>query len=244
MGSSRLCVPLAFGPTPASESLVKLDALVGGQPHPEDLMLRGLLLAMLGRIEEAGAVAVSAAERSDELGFGAAGAVWLGEIATLAGDHESAARYLRSACDALEASGDRGVLSTCAPRLGRVLCALGRYDEAEPLAAKGRELGDPEDIATQKEWREAQALVHTARGQHDTAERLAREAVEFALQSDSPLWRGEALANLAEVLETANRRDEAAAVLHQALVEYERKPIVPLAHRVRERIAALQQTPA
>jgi len=241
-GSFGMSVPLAFGPMPAREALAKIDALIGARPHPGDLIMRGFLLVMLGQVAEGWAVAAPAAERFGELGFDAGATAWLGEFSMVAGDHEAAERYLRRACDELEASGDRSVLSTYAPRLGQVLCALGRHDEAEPLAAKGRELGDPEDVATQQTWREVQALVHAARGQHAEAERLAREAVEYALRSDSPMWRGEALSNLSEVLEVAGRRDEAADALSQALVEYESKPIVPLADRVRERIAALRQT--
>jgi tetratricopeptide (TPR) repeat protein len=244
VGSWRVAVPLALGPMPASEALAKLDALVGGQPHPGDLMLRGGLLAMLDRIDEAWAVALPAAERLRELGFGASGGVWLGEIAMIAGDYPGAAKYYQNACDAMEASGSTSLLSTYAPRLGCVLCALGRYDEAEPLAARGRELGDPEDVMTQEVWRGAQALVISARGYHDEAEQLAREAAEFALRSDSPLLRGDALSILAQVLDNAGRRDEAAIVLRQALVEYESKPIVPLARRVRDRIAAFEGTPS
>jgi tetratricopeptide (TPR) repeat protein len=123
--------------------------------------------------------------------------------------------------------------------LGRVLCALGRYSEAELLARRGRELGDPEDIMTQQFWRQAQALVHSARGQHAEAERLAREAVDVSQRGDSTLRRGDALYDLAEVLEAADRPDEAAAALREALVDYERKPIIPLARRTRERLGAL-----
>ena len=125
--------------------------------------------------------------------------------------------------------------------LGRVLCVLGRYDEAELLAQRGRELGHHEDGMTQQYWRQAQALVYSARGQHVDAERLAREAVDFSLRSDSPLYQGESLSDLAEVLEAAGRRDEAAATLREALDCYERKPIIPLARRTRERLAALEK---
>ena len=69
-------------------------------------------------------------------------------------------------------------------RARRVLCALGRYDEAELLAQSGRELGHHEDSMTQQTWRQTQALAHSARGQHVDAERLAREAVNFSLRTD------------------------------------------------------------
>ena len=238
-----LATALAYGPRPADEALATLDAAIVDQPHAGALMLRAVLLAMLDRIDEAWAVALPAGERLRELAYATRGA-WLAEIAILAGDYEAAAFHLRDACDELEAIGNIGELSSYAPMLGRVLCALGRYDEAELLAQSGRELGHDEDSMTQQTWRQTQALVHSARGQHVEAERLAREAVDFSLRTDSPLRQGEALSDLGNVLEAAGRRDEATAALREALDCYGRKPIVPLARRTRERLAALQPAQA
>jgi hypothetical protein len=55
------------------------------------------------------------------------------------------------------------------------------------------------------------------------AERSAREAVAILEPTDALRWRGEALTDLAQVLETAGRLDEAAAARPQALERYERK---------------------
>ena len=238
-----LAAALAFGPRPASEALATLDAAVGDQPHAGALLMRALLLAMLDRIDEARAVALPAGERLRELGF-ATGGAWFAEIAVVLGDYSAAASHLRDACKALEAIGNTGELSTYAPMLGRVLCLLGRHEEAEPLAERGRELGDPEDVATQQSWRQTQALVYSARGAHVEAERLGREAVDLALRTDSPLRRGEAFCDLAEVLEAGGHRDAAAAALRDALDCYERKPIIPLARRTRERLAVLNLSPS
>jgi class 3 adenylate cyclase/tetratricopeptide (TPR) repeat protein len=241
-GGWLLATPFAVGPWPAREALAKLEALSPDQPHPGDLLVRGVLLAMLDRIDEAWEVALSAAARGREFGF-----TWaetsLDNIAEFAGDLQARESYLRQACEKLEASGRTNQLSTYAPRLGRVLCALGRYEEAEKLARKGRELGLPEDLVTQFEWRRVQALVHSARGEHAEAEQLARESVRFAFETDSPVWQGQALCDLGEVLEAAGQRDEAATTLEQALECYERKEIIPLSRRVRERLAALEETP-
>jgi class 3 adenylate cyclase/tetratricopeptide (TPR) repeat protein len=241
-GGWLLATPFAVGPWPAREALAKLEALSPDQPHPGDLLVRGVLLAMLDRVDEAWEVALSAAARGREFGF-----TWaetsLDNIAEFAGDLQARESYLRQACEKLEASGRTNQLSTYAPRLGRVLCALGRYEEAEKLARKGRELGLPEDLVTQFEWRRVQALVHSARGEHAEAEQLARESVRFAFETDSPVWQGQALCDLGEVLEAAGQRDEAATTLEQALECYERKEIIPLSRRVRERLAALEETP-
>jgi class 3 adenylate cyclase/tetratricopeptide (TPR) repeat protein len=233
-----LAVALEFGPRPAGEALEELEAALPDQPLPPSLTLRAVLLAMLDRIEEAWAVALAAHERARELGIDSEED--LAEVAAMAGDDEAAAAHLRATCDAMEASGRIGNLSSYAPLLGRYLCALRRHAEAEPLAQKGRELAEPDDVVGQMYWRQTQALVHAARAQHADAERLAREAVAWAERSDSPVLQADALNDLAEVLDAAGRREEALAAWQEALDRYEHKGIVPLARRVRERLAALE----
>ncbi len=63
-------------------------------------------------------------------------------------------------------------------------------------------------------------------------------------QSDNLAWQGDAWCELAEVLEAASRRDDAIDAWREALDRYERKGIIPLARRVRERLAAAQPTQA
>jgi class 3 adenylate cyclase/tetratricopeptide (TPR) repeat protein len=234
-----LAVPLAAGPRPASESLATLDAVFGDQPYAGVLLLRALLLAMLDRFDEAWAMARTAEERLREFGLTTAGE-WLSEIAVLAGDYEAAAGYLRDVCASLEAIGNFPELSTYAPAWGRALCALGRFEQAEPLALKGRDLGADDDLTTQVLWRLVAARVESNRGDHAVAESLAREAIEIAARTDCPGMQGDARCDLAEVLDAAGRRDEAVAVWREALDRYERKEILPLARRVRERVAALE----
>ena len=239
VGSWTLSVPLTIGPRPASEALAKLDSLIGDQPHPADLQLRAVLLAMLGQVEEAWAVGIPAVEQARELGIDA-GPTFLAEIALIAGDLPAAAEYLRAACAEMEERGTTAVLSTYSPLLGRVLCALGDPDEAEQLAQKGRELGDPEDVWTQALWRQAQALVHSSRGQHEEAVRLAEEALAWWSRSDALQRTGDGYGDLAQVLEAAGRRDDAIVAWREALDCYERKQVLPLAARVREHLAELE----
>jgi class 3 adenylate cyclase/tetratricopeptide (TPR) repeat protein len=237
-----LALMLAIGPRPASEALATVEVVLADHPYPPAFAARALLLAMLDRIDEAWAVARPALQRASELGF----PVWAvaAEIALVAGDYETQLTYLRKTSELLEATGVRATLSTCTANLACVLARLGRYEEAEPLAQRGCELGEPEDIATQAAWRRAQALVESARGRHAEAELLAREAVDFALRGDALFERGIAFSDLAEVLEAAGRRDDAVATWRQALDCYERKEILPLARRVRERLDAIQPTQA
>ena len=90
-------------------------------------------------------------------------------------------------------------------------CALGRHDEAEPLARLGRQLGDEQDALTPALWRQVQALVDAHRGQHTQAQQLSGEAVAISERTDALNWQGDALCDLAEVLHAAGQADEAAS---------------------------------
>ncbi|HEU5214362.1 MAG TPA: AAA family ATPase [Gaiellaceae bacterium] len=236
--SFGISVALALGPRPVGEALTALDQLLPELRFPADVMVRALLLAMLDRTEEAWSVALAAEERARD--FGHIHDDWLGHIALVVGDLPAAAAYLKAACDSMEESGTTGPLSTAASRLAKVLCRLGRTDEAHALADKGRALTDADDVTSQVYWREAQALIHSARGQHVDAERLAQEAVTWAERSDSPITRGETLETLGDVFEAAGRRKEAAAAWQEALERYESKGVIPLVRRMRERLTAIE----
>jgi ATP/maltotriose-dependent transcriptional regulator MalT len=239
-GLSSLPEPLTVGPRAADEALRTIDALAPDVPHPSVLLNRARFLAMLGRFEEAWPLAHTASDRWCELVGERRGDWVLAQVAELSGDYEAAARFMRRHCDALESLGHRPMLSTYAPLLGRYLCVLGRYDEAAPLAHLGRELGDEHDVVTQALWRQVQALVHASRGEQARGETLAREAVELAERTDSPDLQGDALADLADVLASAGRTDEAADALEQALDRYERKKNLALVAQVRPRLEELR----
>jgi class 3 adenylate cyclase len=172
------------------------------------------------------------------------------QLVTVVGDAGvGKSRLVAEALDSLDA---RVVRGRCLPYgegrhtyvpLGRELCALGRFDEAEALARRGRELAADDNIDSGL-WRQVQARVLAHRGEHSEAERLAREAVARVDQSDNLPWQGDAWCELAEVLEAAGRRDAAIDAWHEAHDRYERKGIIPLARRVRERLAAAQPTQA
>jgi class 3 adenylate cyclase/tetratricopeptide (TPR) repeat protein len=233
---------LIYGPQPADEGLRTLDAL-RPDPRPVTWGSRAILLAMLARFDEAWQLAHDASERLHEFGLDWQADGSLALVASLAGDHEAAARHFRREVDAMERRGLRGFLSTSAPQLGRSLCALGRYEEAEPLATLGRELGGEEDIATQMVWRQLQARVLAHRGEHAEAEVLAREAVAIGERTDSLYSQGDAYSDLAEVLAAAGREEEAAAALEQAVERYLRKKNLAMVAQVRPRLAELAAAP-
>ena len=230
-------VPLIYGSLPADEALEALEGEHRLSPWP--CLCRAWLLAMLGRLDEAWSLADESYARFHEQSRSWIGDWAMAEIASLAGDHEKASRHLTAVCDWLEATGQPGFLSSYAPRLGLELCALGRYDEAEETARQGRDLGVEQDVFTQTLWRRVQARVHASRRENAEAERLAREAVQIAEQSDSINRQGDTFCDLAEVLAAAGKQLEAQAAFGQALDRYERKRNLTMAARVRDRLAEL-----
>jgi class 3 adenylate cyclase/tetratricopeptide (TPR) repeat protein len=241
-----LATALCWGPVPAREALRQLDQRIPEPRSPYVLGLRAALVAMLGRFDEAWK---DMKEQCAELGgFGGySGEMTLGGAAMVAGEYETAVPHLSTACEEFEALANYSLLETCTQFLARSLFFLERYDEfervcekAERLVRRRLELGVQGDPQTGQSVSQLRALVRAHHGEYVEAERLAREAVRLAEQMDALLVQGDAYFDLAGILEAAGEPDEAADAYREALERYERKQIVPLARRSRERLAELQ----
>jgi class 3 adenylate cyclase/tetratricopeptide (TPR) repeat protein len=230
---------LVYGPRPADEGLSVLDKALPGTSHPGPLLHRSLLLAMLGRFDEAWLTARESSQRAQAL-TGNSQTQFAAQIATFEGDHSAAVGYWRDHCRLLEQHGDRAALSTAAPLLGRSLCALGRYDEAEPHAKTGRELADASDIVTQTLWRQVEARILASGGNAGAGQTLAHEAVELAERTDGLNMQGDALCDLADVLAIAGRDTEAAEALEGALDRYGRKKNLAMVAQLKPRLEELR----
>jgi tetratricopeptide (TPR) repeat protein len=195
---------------------------------------------MLDQLEEARELAAEGRTRLAELTPTAGDLAPYAEVAVLEGDYEAAAEILLQVCDWMQEHGATSLLSTYAPLLARVLWMLGRDADAQRWAQLGREIGDERDVMTQTLWRQAEALIAARRRSFAQAEVLAREAVRRAEATDMLQLQGEAFSDLGEVLEAAGRHDEAITAWQEALDRYKRKQIIPLARRIRERLAAIQ----
>jgi tetratricopeptide (TPR) repeat protein len=123
--------------------------------------------------------------------------------------------------------------------LARELCALGDYEEAERYAQLGRELDVRKNALGEALTYQVQALVLAHRGAHAQAEEMAHEAVAIIERTDGLNWQGDALCDLAEVLQAAGRTDQAAKTLEQALECYERKKNLAMIAQVRARLNEL-----
>ena len=227
-----LAMALVFGPCPIGDALRRLEAI---GPDPDREPQRAVLLAMDDRIAEARALANAVDRHARELGSTID--AWIAEVESVAGNHEAAATLFGSFRDFLAETGQNAGVATYAGLQARELCVLGRYTDAERLAAQAQARDLEENVPF---WRQAAALAHAHRGDHVEAERLAREALAHTQRTDSPKFQGDALSDLAEVLAAAGRHAEAATALQQALDLYERKQAIPLVRHARERLASVQ----
>jgi class 3 adenylate cyclase len=227
---------LCGGTMPAGEALEILDSLLAEAPSPWIQLNRGWLLAMLDHGDEARQIAHEAYARARDQNVHW-GEWMLAEISALAGDYGDAATRLRVLCEWIEAMEQFSFLGYYLARLGRWLCMLGRFDEAEEVAGRARALQEERRLATGDDGLLCGALarVHAHRGDLAEAERLAREGLAATEKTQWLNEQCDALCDLAEVLSVAGRTDEAAAVFEQALERCARKQNLALAVQIRTR---------
>jgi class 3 adenylate cyclase/tetratricopeptide (TPR) repeat protein len=240
----------ALGTTPVPELLAWLKELEEqgsrlGLRRTEALALLGQAeaSAMLGRFEEAQRVVTEVRREWHERGNLmdlAQSARLAGTVELLAGNLVRAELYLAEACDFLEQREVPGVLSELAAQRALVLYELDRVEEADDWAGRAAEVGDATNVLTEVSWRRAKAKVLARRGDHEGAERLAREAVSFAEPTDFLNEQANAYRDLAEVLRSGGPTEDAVGALEHALERYERKRNLIMADQVRARLAELR----
>jgi predicted ATPase/class 3 adenylate cyclase len=233
-------VALCEGPAKVDHALARIEELFAGTSGPLAESMRLAILASLeamrGHFAEARRLARRSSSIYEELGLKlwAAGManVW-GPIELLAGDPVAAERELRRGYEGLERLGEKSYLSTMAGHLADALCELGRYEEADRMAAVSAEAAGAGDLISQILWRTSRARVLAHAGELEAAETVARDAVDIASTTDALETRGDALLALAEVLRVAGRPDDAASVVREALHLYEQKGVLPAVEKAR-----------
>jgi tetratricopeptide (TPR) repeat protein len=224
-----------FGSTRPEPAMARLDRAVaelgtegflGGHLA---IVHRGVFLAMLGSLEEARQLLEIAVSKARGLGA----RLWLGAslqwrvfVEEFGGDPEAAEQAAREAYTIQVLGGDEGHASTDAGNLARVLCRLGRFDEAVDLAREAMD-APADDLASQSIGRSAMALIRSAAGRHEDAFALGWAAVEMLSGAQTPDFQGTAWLDLAKVLRAAGREDEAVAAARESLALHERKGNLP-----------------
>lgn len=182
--------------------------------HAPASMWRGVWLLDLGRLPQA-ETAFATAER---LGVGAPALVGRARVALRRGDAAAAAALLRPLGDALRHSDVASLLAAAARRLGRTEEA-----RAALAAAVAGPLRWPDARSEEKRGFEASLASRLAAARRLLAEGDAEGALAAAqaLRTQYPQRQG-LLAVLAEALRRLQRRDEALAVLRDAIVAHPR----------------------
>jgi tetratricopeptide (TPR) repeat protein len=235
------------GRVPLDEALRRLDETrteLRDDRLAQALLLldEAVMLAAVGRSGDARAAADSARETFADLGQRR----WLemsktiqAEIARREGLPDRAEGLLRSVHHFFRDQGDANNALQIAAALADVLCDMGRFEEADLLAAEVARDAPPDDLEVQVAWRSVRARTRTGSGDPAGAVPLAEEAAAIADSTDFVLLQAEAHQTLAEALLAAGRTDEATRSLAAAIERYEAKRAsVPLS-ATRERLTAL-----
>jgi tetratricopeptide (TPR) repeat protein len=218
------------GDTPVPDAIAECEALsrdVAGNRMAEAVigLVRGLLLAMAGRFDEARQLADTSRRMLGDLGpsvTASTTSIESSRIAFLAGDFAAADADLSRDLADLEAIGERYFRSTIAGLHSRARLELGDVETATASAELTKALADPDDNEAQILWRQAEARVLVARGKLDEARELAEAAVELTADTVDLVLRADALIDLAMVLIWAGRRNEAGATVGEGLELKER----------------------
>jgi tetratricopeptide (TPR) repeat protein len=206
------------------------------------LVHRSVIAAMkrdLNRARRLSGDAIALAERMGVGFFVAAAYEFRADFELQTGDAVAAEGAFRKQYQILDRLGDEGHKSFAAGGLAHALCALGRVDEAETFAPEAVEAAAEDDVSSQAMGRSALAAVHSLRGQHEEAIRLAREAAEMFASAESPNFQGDMSMTVARVLREAGQTGEAADAARAALTLYERKGNGLAAESARAFIASL-----
>jgi tetratricopeptide (TPR) repeat protein len=230
---------MVFGPVPAAEGIERCRAMrrrFADHAGTSAVLLRheAVLHAMEGRIDEGRRLHTEAVRAIDDLGSAwlSASTVfgqWLLEM--LAGAPERAEASARAGLAVLQEMDATNQGATAAAMLAYALVQQGRHDEAIRYADLAAAWAAPDDTASQVPQLGARAHVLAAHGELERAEAAAREAVRLSQRSDEIGQRGDALVDLAIVLDRAGRVSDAAAALRDAIALYQRKGNVVFAAR-------------
>ena len=219
---------LLDGPVPVAEAAARcasfLSRMHGPLAEHDAQTALALLRARGGSFEDARRAAATSIAALDALGAAGDLAVALrrsAEIELLAGAPSAAEPQLRRALAAATHAHDERLRASLAAAFAHVLVSDDeRLDEALALADVAE--ANAGDIRTQVGWRSARARVMVRRGRGAQAERLVREGLGLAEQTDSTDLRANALLWAADVRRHAGRPAEAEPLERRALRLFER----------------------
>jgi tetratricopeptide (TPR) repeat protein len=237
---------LAFGPIPAGDAIEKwrpfVESTTSVLDRAERQLLLGKILAMLGEVEEARALAregIEGVREAGKLAEGAGFAQTLAFIETRAGSDDTADAELRQGIAELDRLGNRGYRNTCALRLAELLASRGAYDEAARWCAEVRGSLDEHDLTDVIGIDALEGFLLAVAGSADQSEQLSARAVELADTTDFYEARAHAYEWRARTLALLDKPAEARKAAATALAIYEAKGDRPASAWARELLDSL-----
>ncbi|HEY2202543.1 MAG TPA: hypothetical protein VGH56_11690, partial [Solirubrobacteraceae bacterium] len=138
------------------------------------------------------------------------------EAQLAAGDAAEAVKTLLTSDTVLADRGERGYRSTVQASLAQAYEQLGNSDAARAAIALAETLGGPDDVLNYVITHGVRARLALREGHHEDAERWARSSVKHAYTTDSIDYQGQTRLQLAHVLASLGRNDEAIQEAHAA----------------------------
>jgi class 3 adenylate cyclase/tetratricopeptide (TPR) repeat protein len=216
--------PLVRGSVPVPEAARRVDLIEQQEPSPylaaRVALARAWLAQLDGRFQEGCEFAARAITGHEVLGMtlmAAGSRQSLAEIEISRGNLAAARDQLLEA-DAVAATiGERGHRSTLQAILADVEARLGDATAARAAIDLSDDLSASEDVINYAITHAVRGRLALAEGDTDAAERWARSAVHHAFLTDFPDTQGTAKLELARVLSSSCRYDEAKAEARDAL---------------------------
>jgi class 3 adenylate cyclase/tetratricopeptide (TPR) repeat protein len=245
-----LCAAALFGPMAISEAIdlcEEIRARPGQQRRIIASAVRALagLQAMGGVFQEARALVdqhKAILQEFDLRVTAASAAETYGMVEMLASDPVAAEREFTRGYEILHEIGEGNLSPDLAAMRARAMYAQGRYEEADRFTRVCEEAASQEDTHGQILWRLTRAKVRARQGRMAEGDRLARDAVALAEETDFPVLLGDAFLALGEVLLIGAHIDDAVAAAEQALHFYESKGNAVSADAARDMLDELHAT--
>ena len=241
-----------LGPTNVDEAIARcessLEQTAGDRQSEGNLLaILGGLYAMQGSFDHARDLVTRGRTLFEELDLEVEAArvdleAWRVEM--LAADLDAAERRLRRAYEALDAVGEKYLLSTVAGYLAQTLVEREAIEDAEALVDRTRELATGSDVETQALWRYVRGRTLARRGAFDDAEAIAREALALLEPTDATMMKLDGQLALGEILEAAGRTDDARQAYEAARALAERKGGVVILGTVLRHLERVDTPPA
>jgi class 3 adenylate cyclase/tetratricopeptide (TPR) repeat protein len=236
---AHLAQSLYYGPTPVEDAIARCEGfLTEGRGNRSLEASIGSTLAglhaMRGDFDEARGLWTEAGKLYEALGLmfrRAARSHIPAAIEMLAGDYEAAERELCWGYETLERMAGESARGTIAAFLAEAVYQQGRYDEARRFTDVTEQLVADDDVVPQVVWRSVRAKVFARSGDLEGAEELAREATGLVEHTDFPDLQASTSLDLAEVLASAGKADEAGQMIGRAKELFTRKGNVVAAER-------------